>query len=219
MDVAHTFAFTRPGVHDTQKHLSTLQKALDEHAAHPLHSEVAGIADGIFHGAPAIPDFDALPQRICHGDFKISNFLFDDDDEAVAVIDLDTMAHSGWPVDLADALRSWVNPIAEDAGHAEVDRDILEAALSGYGSANGENWEPMEVQALIPATVGIALELCARFCADALNENYFGWNPKAFPSRGHHNLARARGQWDLHKKLKAAQPELESLLRTSGWRP
>jgi hypothetical protein len=44
----------------------------------------------------------------------------------------------------------------------------------------------------------VALELCARFSADALRESYFGWDPTRYASRGEHNLARARGQWALH---------------------
>ena len=40
---------------------------------------------------------------------------------------------------------------------------------------------PAEWQCIVTATQTIYVELAARFCADALNESYFGWNPQAFP--------------------------------------
>jgi hypothetical protein len=45
------------------------------------------------------------------------------------------------------------------------------------------------------------VELAARFCADALNESYFGWNPKSFPSRSEHNQARAESQLAAARSL------------------
>ena len=54
-----------------------------------------------------------------------------------------------------------------------------------------------ERRALPAGLETIALELSARFCADALRESYFGWDSARFGSRGEHNLVRARSQLSL----------------------
>ena len=41
----------------------------------------------------------------------------------------------------------------------------------------------------------------ARFCADALNESYFGWNPGQFATRSEHNQARAESQLRAARSL------------------
>jgi hypothetical protein len=59
----------------------------------------------------------------------------------------------------------------------------------------------------------ISLELAARFCADALHESYFGWNPQKFPTRGAHNLVRARGQLAVSRSVAEQQAALEEFTR------
>ena len=39
------------------------------------------------------------------------------------------------------------------------------------------------------------------FAADALREEYFGWDRARFARAGEHNLLRARGQWALHEDV------------------
>jgi Ser/Thr protein kinase RdoA (MazF antagonist) len=213
--VSHAFQFARSGVHDTPAHLATLKDALAAHPHHPLHTPVAEIADALFEEAASLPNLQALPSHVCHGDLKISNFLFDDEGRATALIDLDTLGQSAWCVDLADALRSWCNSAQEDAGHAVFEQPIFEAALAGYVPAVRGLWSRQEERSLVPALLAIALELTARFAADALNESYFGWNADAFPTRGAHNLARARGQWDLHRQMGGLRKVLEKTVARS----
>ncbi len=59
------------------------------------------------------------------------------------------------------------------------------------------------------------IELGARFCADALNESYFGWNPARFASRSEHNQVRAAGQLALHDLLCAQLGEVEKAVQTA----
>ncbi|HEY6877543.1 MAG TPA: phosphotransferase [Polyangiales bacterium] len=210
-DFTHRFHFTRPGAHDTPLHLSKLEAALCAHKAHANYDEAASLAAEILSRARALPALPKEPLRIVHGDLKISNVLFQQD-EAIALLDLDTMAELTIPIELGDALRSWCNPSGEDATRAEVRLDVFEAALTGY--AEDARWLTVEErEALVLGFETISLELAARFCADALNESYFGWNPKKFASRSLHNLARAESQLSLATSVAKHRPALEQIVR------
>jgi len=153
-----------------------------------------------------------LPERHIHGDLKISNVRFAGA-EATALIDLDTLAHGTLDVELGDAMRSWCNPAGEDASATEVDLAVFSALVQGYASTTRGDVLAEERDALVAGFAQIALELTARFLADALNERYFGWDATRFATRGEHNLLRARGQWALHEAVMRARPTLDRAVR------
>lgn len=213
-DLSHRFHFTRPGAHDTPLHLSRLEQALLQHAQHPQFAVVAPIAEAILASARALQPLPAEPKRVVHGDLKISNVMFElESDRALALVDLDTMAELTIPIELGDALRSWCNPAGEDASRAVFRSDVFEAAIAGYAPLASWLTAP-EREALVLGVQTISLELAARFCADALNEAYFGWNPSKFPSRSAHNLARAQSQLSLARSVEAQRATLEAIARS-----
>lgn len=209
-DTPWTFHHVRPGVHDTPRHMATLTDALRDHPDHRLAADVAPLARAVLDawGRWRADTPDDLPLRIVHGDLKISNVRFDDDDGAVALIDLDTLAWGTLDAELGDALRSWCGTAGEDVPEATFDAAICAAALEGY--AEPAPWAPSEAEwrAVLPGARRIALELAARFAADALRERYFGWDASRFPAAGEHNLLRARGQWSLAQAIDRALPTL-----------
>jgi hypothetical protein len=69
-----------------------------------------------------------------------------------------------------------------------------------------------EREALAGAVERIALELAARFCRDAFEDRYFGWDPARFPSRPAHNLHRAAGQLALARSARRQRAAMERLL-------
>jgi Ser/Thr protein kinase RdoA (MazF antagonist) len=198
-DLRHDFAFSRGNVHDTKKHLATLETAVSTHKLHRLYAEVVPVAERLLARARALPDLSTLPMpmRTCHGDLKISNVLFDERGAAVCLVDLDTLAPMLWAHEMGDALRSWCNPAGEDVADATFDLDVFAAAVQGYAKTARAFVTVDEARALVAGVQTICLELSARFLADALNEAYFGWDPRRFPGRGEHNLLRARGQLSL----------------------
>lgn len=210
--VAHVFAFERPGAHDTAAHVAAVRAALAEHRDHRLYDAVAELADTLDAAWERFGPLPTLPARIIHGDPKVSNLLWAGSD-VVGVVDLDTMAWSGVDVELGDALRSWCNVGREDDG---LGGEILSvrtfrATLGGYLDA--APWlTPAEKAALPRALERIALELSARFAADALRERYFGWDATRFGSRGDHNRVRAQNQLALALAAQRQRAVLEAVL-------
>jgi Ser/Thr protein kinase RdoA (MazF antagonist) len=217
-ELPHTFVGLRAGVHDTPRHLATLERALLEHPAHPLHAVVAPLGTAILNAAQALPPLPALPPRVCHGDLKFNNVLFrgatpPDSERALCLIDLDTVGPQPLAFELGDAWRSWCNRNGEDQPEAALDLGIFAASLDGYRRGRGRPLDADEQRALLLGPEWISLELAARFAADALNETYFGWNPRRFESRGAHNLIRARGQFSLHQAFVATRAARMQSLR------
>ena len=211
-DLDWRFRMVRPDPHDTPRHMAALADAVAEHPEHRLHAEVAPLAEQI---AAAWSRWDGgadLPERIIHGDLKISNVRFQGG-EAIALIDLDTLARRTLDVELGDAMRSWCNPVPEDSLDARFDPELFAAAMAGYarGSIGSPGPTEAEWNSIVPTLERIALELAARFAADALREAYFGWDPK-FGGRGEHNLARAKGQAALAASVAAQRAVAEEAL-------
>ncbi len=213
--LAHTFHFSRPGAHDTPAHLATLARALDEQRLHPRYDVVAPLAEEILQRGSQLARFPQLPTRIVHGDLKLSNLLFDENRiEGVALLDLDTMAHSTIPIELGDAFRSWCNPLGEDSpSEAVLHTGRFAAALRGYARASEGLLTEAEQGALVLGVETISLELAARFCADALYERYFGWDEMRFATRGEHNAHRARVQLSVSASVSGRRTMLEELVQ------
>ena len=208
-DLEHDFVNRRLGVHDTAKHVTTLQQALEEKTAHPRYDEVAPFLEEVLTTALDLPALPALPDRIVHGDPKISNVVFRDDD-AIAMIDLDTLARMPVVLELGDAFRSWCNPRGEDHATVQFDLGLFEAAIRGYGST--ARLTPAEQGSIVDATLVIITELAVRFGADVLFEDYFGWDERRFESRGHHNELRARGQLALARSFESSRTQAEEIV-------
>lgn len=208
-DLDHTFVHVRAGVHDTAAHIAKLERLRAEQST----PRIDALADEILAEAENLSDFSGLPLRPCHGDLKISNILFAQDSmEAVCLIDLDTNAMQHIAYELGDALRSWCNPCPEDAESPEVSIDILEAAMRGYATAAQGLLTVPEQESIAPGFMTIPIELAARFCADAYEDSYFGWDASRYESRRAHNLARARSQLRLGQAVKTSRAEIDAVI-------
>ncbi|MEQ8234794.1 MAG: phosphotransferase [Gammaproteobacteria bacterium] len=216
-DFDQPLAAERPAVHDLARHLATLERARLMHREHVLSDEVARLADAVLARLDAVPAFTQRPLRLVHGDPKISNVMFDPDGHAgCCLIDLDTLARMPLAFELGDAMRSWCNPHAEDAGTAHFDLGLFAAAIAAYFDGAADLPDADERAAVVPATRVICLELAVRFLADALEERYFAWDPLRYARRGAHNLVRARGQLALADSLVAQHDAACAIVADSG---
>jgi len=210
----HDFRSRRPAVHDTPRHLQALERAASAHRDHRLWAQIGPVADAILERGARLDLDPALPRRVVHGDPKISNVIFDPAGPAICLVDLDTFARMPLAFELGDALRSWCNPAGEE-GPAQLRLDFAEASLQGYLGGVGSLPGHDELLAIPRHLHVIALELAARFCADALEERYFGWDRERFSSAAHHNLLRARVQLELAAQVEPQLGALEGLVRSA----
>lgn len=214
-DLRYDYHHVRAGVHDTAKHLRVLETALDAHRSHRLYERVAAAAGPLLEAARALPDFSKHPARHAHGDLKISNLLFDRQGRGLCLVDLDTLGRMPWPHELGDALRSWCNPAGEDRAENVIDPALFTAAVRGYAAGARDTIPREDWERLVDGLETICLELAARFLADALHENYFGWIASKYATRGEHNLVRGLGQWTLGRHVASLRSELEARVRAA----
>ena len=210
-DFSHDYAFARGGVHDTAAHLARLA----EHVAEGGDPDAVAVSREIVDAARGLPAMPDVPRRHCHGDLKISNLLFQASPvRAVCLVDLDTVGLSTMAFEIGDAMRSWCNPHAEDAGRASFDLAVFAAAIRGFRAAADAVVTDDEKRAIVIGLETVCLELAARFAVDLFRDTYWGWDPSRFASRFAHNLVRARGQLALGLGVRAVRNDALDLVRS-----
>jgi Ser/Thr protein kinase RdoA (MazF antagonist) len=198
----YQFTNYRPGVHDTSLHLKNLKRALADKQQHSRFKDILPLATEILKYADQLPELPTIDTRMVHGDPKINNFLFDKiTGKGICLLDFDTLGNMQLPLELGDAMRSWCNPEGEDTAVTTFSLENLSAGLEGYAIKSDNLLTAIEWKTIIPATQIIYIELAARFCADALNENYFSWDPESFSSHSEHNHIRALSQLNAYQSL------------------
>jgi Ser/Thr protein kinase RdoA (MazF antagonist) len=214
---AHPQNAPRRDAHDTPVRMGELRAALEEGDGHPLEVPARSLGRSILGDWAAWEGELDLPERTCHGDLKISNLRFaTDSDEAICLIDLDTVGPMPLSCELGDAWRSWCNPAGEDApDDARFDLPIFKASAEGF-LATAPPLAPAERASLVGGVERICLELAGRFCGDALQNSYFREDRGRFPELGAHNLHRARCQLSLARAARAARPACEHILVLAG---
>lgn len=153
-----------------------------------------------------------LPIRVTHNDTKINNVLFDiASDEAVCVIDLDTVMPGLSLYDIGDLIRTSINPAEEDEpdlSKVHMRMSIFEALIEGYLEAAGDSLTEAEIQLLPFSGKLLALELSMRFLADYLNgDQYFR------VKHARQNLDRARTQLKLAEEIAHSEEAMNAYVK------
>jgi len=152
-----------------------------------------------------------LRQRPIHGDPKINNVMLDlEGDQAVALIDLDTVKPGLIHYDIGDCLRSACNPLGEDTKdwrQVQFDLGLCEALLGGYGSVARSFLTPADYDHIVVAIKVISFELGLRFLTDHLaGDVYFKTRYRG------HNLLRARVQFQLTRSIETQHAAIEAIV-------
>ena len=153
-----------------------------------------------------------LPLRVTHNDTKINNVLFDKEtDDALVVIDLDTVMPGLVGHDFGDAVRFAANLVEEDSAEPEkagVNMDIFRAFAEGFLSKTAKSLTQPEIDTLALSCFALTCELAARFLADYIaGDVYFKTN------YAEHNLVRTRCQIALAKDMLQKLPQMERIIR------
>ena len=207
---------TIPDFHDTRKRY---QKLLADMAEDPM-GMAAQVAEevewlkSVQEQACRLTDlYEAgqLPLRVTHNDTKINNVLFQPNgNQAIVVIDLDTVMPGLVGHDFGDAIRFAANYVEEDSPEAEkagVDMEVFRAFTQGFLKHTAATLTQQEVDTLALSCFALTCELATRFLDDyILGSPYFKIQ---YPE---HNLVRARCQIALAKDMLQKLDEMDAVV-------
>jgi len=140
-----------------------------------------------------------FPLRITHNDTKINNILFDTNDQAICLIDLDTVMPGYVFYDFGDAIRTMANNAEED------EKDLKKVSFStmhysaftkGYYQEADVFLTTIEKDWLPYSPVYMTFIMGLRFLTDYINGDIYYQTD--FPD---HNFVRARCQFELIKRM------------------
>lgn len=151
-----------------------------------------------------------LPKRACHCDTKVNNMMFDEDDNILCVIDLDTVMPSYIFSDYGDFLRTGANFTAEDDPDLEkvgFNFEIFKAFTEGYLKSAGVFLTPVEIENLPYAVALFPYMQAVRFLTDYINgDTYYKIQ---YPE---HNLVRTLNQIKLLKSVEENTPKMQAFI-------
>lgn len=200
-----------PNFHNTRKRLeaflSSLDNAYKQKDSEYIADAYSCIKYALKHADISNIIMDALetgkiPTRVVHNDTKLNNVMLDNDNnQALCVIDLDTIMPGTMLFDYGDAIRSGANAGLEDDVNLKnvyLDKSKFEAYTKGFVSEIATIMTPEELKMLAQAPIVLTYELGLRFLTDYLDGNkYF----KCDLTRPKHNLERAKAQFTLTQDL------------------
>lgn len=204
-----------PDFHNMELRLRQLHQAVEADAAGRV-KEVGRYLDEIGQRAEQMCLAErlhregTLPKRICHCDTKVNNILFDQEGDALCVIDLDTVMPSFVFSDYGDFLRTAANTAAED--ERDLDRvdfnlDIFYSFTQGYLDSATLFLQPVEIENLPYGVALFPYMQCVRFLTDYLNgDTYYKTD---YPG---HNLVRTATQFRLLERVEANQEKMRAFI-------
>ena len=213
---------TLPGFHITPGYLTTFDAVLAEPSTQQrLTGNRAAEVERALHFVEARRgDVDLLEAalrrgelklRAIHGDPKVDNILIDNTtDQAISIIDLDTVKPGLVHYDIGDCLRSCCNPAGEetlDLDSITFDAELCRAILEGYLAEAADFFTAADYAYVYDAIRLITFELGLRFFTDYLaGDRYF---KTRYPD---HNLQRALVQFRLAACVENAEQVIRQIV-------
>ena len=151
-----------------------------------------------------------LPKRVCHCDTKVNNMMFDQQDNVLCVIDLDTVMPNFIFSDYGDFLRTGANKVAEDFQDMDAvcfDVDIFKAFTEGYLASASSFLTRVEIENLPYAVKLFPYMQCVRFLWDYLSGDKY-WKCQY----DKHNFVRANNQLHLLLSIEKHEAEMEAFI-------
>ena len=205
-----------PDFHNTPKRYEALQAAVAADVMDRVKNCKAEL-DLLTEWAPMLSRLvdmqknGELPTRITHNDTKINNVMLDaDTDNAVCVIDLDTVMPGLSLYDFGDMVRTatcTASEDEEDLSKVVMQMPFFESLAEGYLDAAHEFLTDNEISQLAFSGWLITTEIGIRFLTDYLDgDKYFR------TEKPEHNLIRARNQFALARSIYKAMPAMEKYI-------
>jgi thiamine kinase-like enzyme len=152
---------------------------------------------------------NSFPIRVTHNDAKLSNILFNKNDEGLAVIDLDTVMPGIVHFDFGDSVRSICSTATEDETNlhkVSLNLKYYEAFCQGFADSSKHLLTSLEIKYLPLGAKTITFIMGLRFLTDYLNNN--SYYKVKYPL---HNLDRAKNQFKLVDDIQQKYTEMEKI--------
>lgn len=189
-----------PGFHSMEMRYENFSKAVNHNPFNRVGEVIKEIdfAENHIERMMIIPRLEKegkLPLRITHNDTKLNNILFDKNDSAVCVIDLDTVMPGLILYDFGDTIRTAANTGKED--EAELDRvqlntEVFKAFSEGFLNKTFRFINKYETEHLTLSSQYMTFIMGLRFLTDYISGDvYYTTHYKK------QNLRRCRAQFRL----------------------
>lgn len=208
---------TIPGFHNTRQRYQKLIQSIQEDRAGraaQVQEEIDFLLS-VQDKACTLTDLHnagQLPLRVTHNDTKINNVLFHPQtNDAMIVIDLDTVMPGLIGHDFGDAIRFAANYVEEDCrdlSKVGINLEVFRAFAEGFLSMTAKTMIPAEVDTLALSSFALTIEVATRFLADYLDGDlYFNINAPD------HNLVRTRCQTALAKDMLQKMNQMDQIIQ------
>ena len=151
-----------------------------------------------------------LPYRVTHNDTKFNNILFDRNNRAVCIVDLDTVMPGLVHFDFGDAIRTGTNTGAEDEADLQkvsINLELFRAYSHGYLEVSHDFLTEAETAYLAFSARLMTFIIGLRFLTDHIAGDVY--YKTRFPG---HNLGRARAQFRLLRSMEENAPAMEKII-------
>lgn len=214
-DLEFTLHETLPGFHSFKRRYDEYIGALGndpKNRKSQLASEIQFVEARIEEMYSYFNTFKAegIPLRVTHNDTKVNNIIFNERNEAICLIDLDTVMPGYIHFDYGDALRTLANTAEEDEGQLDrinFDITLFEAFTEGYLKITDSFLTIPEKNLLAFAPRYLTFLIALRFLTDYLNGDiYFK------VEEPEHNLRRTRAQFKLLSSIEDQYADITYIL-------
>ena len=208
-----------PNFHNMESRLATFRQAVKDNKAgrlaevSDLVAEIEARADEMCK-AEQLHREGKLPKRTNHCDTKVNNVIFDENDQVLCVVDLDTVMPGYVLSDFGDFIRTGANTGAEDDKNLDnisVNLAIFEGYTKGYLENAASFLTDIEIENLAFGAKLLTYMQTVRFFADYLDGDLY--YKTAYPE---HNLVRTKAQFKLLQSLEENFEKMQEIVRKAA---
>ncbi|MDD2590809.1 MAG: aminoglycoside phosphotransferase family protein [Fermentimonas sp.] len=210
---------TIPNFHNMETRIEAFRESVKANRAGRI-DEVADLVNEIEKRAEEMCKAEKLhregklPKRINHCDTKVNNVLFDEHDQVLCVVDLDTVMPGYVLSDFGDFIRTGANTGAEDdknLDNVSIDLDIFEAYAKGYLKHAASFLTDVEIENLAFGAKLLTYMQTVRFFTDYIDGDVY--YKTAYPE---HNLVRTKAQFKLLQSLEENYDEMQQIVQKAA---
>ncbi|MEI7724172.1 MAG: aminoglycoside phosphotransferase family protein [Bacteroidota bacterium] len=162
------------------------------------------------HAIVRLAEKGLIPKRVTHNDTKFNNILFNKENKAISVVDLDTVMPGYVLFDFGDAIRTGASTAAEDEADlskVNINLSLFKAYSQGYLEIARNFLNKTETDHLAFSAKFMTYIIGLRFLTDHIDGDHY--YKIRFPG---HNLRRARAQFRLLQSMEQNFPEMQQMI-------